>query len=51
LLTKKVLEGATNGYKNHPHLLRFKNFKEPLSAINSYLYYVYLEADKKGLWY
>jgi len=48
LLAKKVLEGATKGYKNHPQLLRFKSFKEPLSAINSYLYYVYLEAEKRG---
>ncbi len=48
LLAKKVLEGNTIGYKNHPQLIRFKSFKEPLTAINSYLYYVYLEAEKRG---
>ena len=48
LLAKKVLEGKTRGYKNHPQIYRFKNFIEPLSAINSYLYYVYLEAQKRG---
>jgi len=48
LLAKKVLEGRTIGYKNHPQLERFKNYKDPLLAINSYLYYVYLEAKYRG---
>jgi len=48
LLAKKVLENKTRGYKNHPQLLRFKNFKNPLLAINSYLYYIYEEAEKRG---
>jgi len=48
LLAKKVLEGKTKGYKNHPELNKFKSFKEPLLAINSYLYYVYLEAKKRN---
>ena len=48
LLAKKVLEGRTKGYKNHPQLIRFKNFEEPLSAINSYLYYIFLESQHRG---
>jgi len=48
LLAKKVLEGKTKGYKNHPQLQRFKEFKNPLLAINSYLYFVWLEAKKRG---
>lgn len=37
LLAKKVLQGSTKGYKNHPQLLRFKAHQNPLLAINSYL--------------
>jgi len=48
LLAKKVLEGKTRGYRNHPELDRFKSVSDPLLAINSYLYYVYLEAAKRG---
>jgi len=48
LLAREVLKGKTKGYKHHPQLLRFKNFKDPLYAIESYLYYVYLEAKKRG---
>lgn len=32
LLAKKVLEGNTKGYKNHPQLIRFKKLKNPCSA-------------------
>jgi len=48
LLAKKVLEGKTKGYKNHPQLQRFKESKNPLLAINSYLYFVWKEAKKRG---
>jgi len=48
LLAKKVLEGKTKGYKNHPQLERFKNYTQPLVAINSYLYYVLVEAGRRG---
>jgi len=47
LLAKKVLEGKTKGYKNHPELKKFKALSDPLLAINSYLYYVYLEAKSR----
>lgn len=48
LLAKKVLEGKTIGYMNHPQLIRFKNFKNPILAINSYLTQVYLEGKKRN---
>lgn len=47
LLAKKVLEGKTVGYKNHPQLLRFKNTKNPLHSINTYLCYVENEASNR----
>lgn len=48
LLAKKVLQGKTKFYKNHPQLIRFKNQKNPLIAINAYLYQIFLEAKKRG---
>lgn len=44
LLAKHVLEGRTKGYKNHPQLIRFKQAKSPLDAINHYLSGIYTEA-------
>ena len=48
LLAKKVLEGKTNGYKNHPQLDRFKSLDNPLIGINTYLNEVYLESVSRG---
>lgn len=48
LLAKHVLEGKTKGYKNHPQLARFKQMKQPLHAINHYLYEVYHEAERRN---
>jgi len=48
LLAKKVLEGRTRGYKNHPQLVRFRKSKDPLLYINAYLYQIYLEAVRRG---
>ena len=48
LLAKHVLEGKTKGYKNHPQLIRFKNAKHPVHAINQYLALVYNEATLRG---
>jgi len=48
LLAKCVLEGKTKGYKNHPQLIRFKEYKEPLTAINSFLFFVAHEAQSRG---
>jgi len=48
LLAKKVLEGKTIGYRNHPQLIRFRNSRDPLLYINAYLYQIYLEASRRG---
>jgi hypothetical protein len=48
LLAKAVLEGKTKGYKNHPQLIRFKNNKDPLLFLDTYLDYVYLEAKNRN---
>lgn len=48
LLAKKVLEGKTKGYKNHPQLERFKNRSDSLQLINLYLSEVYWEAKNRG---
>ncbi len=44
LLAKKVLEGKTRGYTNHPQLTRFKNSTSPIEAINKYLSIIYEES-------
>ena len=44
LLAKKVLENKTKGYKNHPQLVRFRKFNNPVDAINYYLAEIYKEA-------
>lgn len=48
LLAKKVLEGNTKGYKNHPQLIRFKDSRDALANINAFLYGIYLEAESRG---
>ena len=47
LLAKKVLEGRTRGYKNHPQLIRFKASKDPIRLINSYLFEILKESEKR----
>jgi hypothetical protein len=47
LLAKHVLEEKTKGYRHHPQLIRFRNAKNPLDAINQYLSEVYIEAIKR----
>ena len=48
LLAKKVLQGRTKGYKNHPQLIRFREYRNSLDAINSYLKIVLIEAKRRG---
>lgn len=48
LLARKVLEGKTKGYRNHPQLNRFKESGDSLSYINRYLVYVYEEAVSRA---
>ena len=46
LLAKAIFEGKTKGYLNHPQLARFEESKEPLKAINTYLYFIFDEGVK-----
>ena len=48
LLAKRVLEGKTKGYRNHPQLLRFKGCEKPVDLIDAYLFQIYLEAKRRG---
>ncbi|MEM3614630.1 MAG: pyrimidine dimer DNA glycosylase/endonuclease V, partial [Nitrososphaerales archaeon] len=48
LLAKRVLEGKTRGYVNHPQLIRFKLYDKPIDLIDAYLTQIYYEAEKRG---
>lgn len=48
LLARKVLAGATRGYRNHPQLERFRAHPDPAAAIASYLHGVCIEACRRG---
>lgn len=48
LLARKVLQGATIGYRNHPQLDRFKEQVDSIGLIDAYLLAVYEEATKRG---
>ena len=47
LLARKVLQGRTKRYRNHPQLSRFKELDKPIPFIGAYLFYVLKEADKR----
>jgi len=51
LLAKKVLQGKTKGYRNHPQLIRFKNYRNSLKAIDAYLYYIFLHSREKNCFF
>ena len=51
MLAKRVLEGGTKGYKNHPQLLRFYEHPTPLVAINFYLNEIYMESLERGYFF
>src|SRR5882672_1608244 len=48
LLAQKVLQGQTRGYRNHPQLIRFRAYKDPVEAIAAYLRFVYKESLARG---
>jgi len=48
LLARKVLQGETKGYRNHPQLIRFRLQKDPVKAVEMYLYEVLCEANRRG---
>ena len=48
LLAKRVLQGKTKSYKNHPQMKRFKEIEDPIHHINTYLFYIWDEAADRG---
>ncbi len=48
LLARKVLQGTTKGYRNHPQLDRFKGQIDPVGLMDAYLLAVHEEATKRG---
>lgn len=48
LLAQAVLAGATKGYRHHPQLVRFREQRDPIAAMGSYLQAVYKEAQARG---
>jgi hypothetical protein len=48
LLAQKVLLGQTKGYRFHPQLERFRESKNPVAAIGTYLWVVVDEAKSRG---
>lgn len=48
LLARKVLQGETSGYRQHPQLERFRRASDPLAAIETYLDGILEEALKRG---
>jgi len=48
LLARTVLLNRTKGYRRHPQLRRFREQRNPVACINSYLAYVHEEACRRG---
>lgn len=48
LLAQKVLAGGTQGYTEHPQLVRFKEQAQPLVAMGRYLQGIWDEACARG---
>jgi hypothetical protein len=48
LLAQKVLHLATQGYRKHPQLERFRSHPDPQAAIATYLKYVHMESVRRG---
>lgn len=48
LLAKAVLENKTKSYKNHPQLNRFKEQRDSLLFINTYLIHIHEESKNRN---
>ncbi|MFE6733783.1 pyrimidine dimer DNA glycosylase/endonuclease V [Microbacterium sp. NPDC057650] len=48
LLAQAVLAGRTDGYRNHPQLVRFRERPDPLAAVGMFLSGIAVEADARG---
>lgn len=47
-MARKVLQGETRGYRNHPQLDRFRSQDDPVGLVDAYLLAVHDEAVKRG---
>jgi hypothetical protein len=48
LIARDIIEGRATGYRIRPPLYRFINHPDPVKAINTYIYYIWLEAKDRG---
>ncbi|MCZ3364373.1 MULTISPECIES: pyrimidine dimer DNA glycosylase/endonuclease V [Methanobacterium] len=48
IMARNVLNGKTEGYRNHPQLERFKKQYDPVLAIDTYLLHVYNESKRRN---
>jgi hypothetical protein len=48
LLAQKVLKGATQGYRHHPQLIRFRAQSDPVAAVAAFLTGLSEEAVRRG---
>lgn len=48
LLARKVLQGHTRGYRNHPQLIRFRAHDRPNLVIDAFLWNIYEEAVSRS---
>jgi len=45
---RRCLRARQKGYTKHAQLIRFKEQSDPVSAINTYLYYISISAKERG---
>jgi len=48
LLARDIIEGRAKGFRIKPPLYRFINHPDPVRAINTYIYYIWLEGKRRG---
>jgi hypothetical protein len=48
LIARDIIEGKAKEYRIKPQLYRFINHPDPVRAINTYLYYIWLEGKERG---
>ncbi len=47
-ISKKLFEGNTKGFRNHPQLIRFRKHIEQIASINFYLEIIWKEAESRS---
>lgn len=48
LLTQAVLQGKTIGYRHHPQLQRFRQCRDPVGSLTTYLWGLFEEAQRRN---